>query len=215
MLHSMSYSVTRAALTLLLAFAATTGCVADEPTTAAADVTTLGAAEQARLTRWEQSELARVALERERSAAASDAFMAEWGRRGATSQASAPVVILCDPLPYASAVRTIGSAGGELRIGPHQLTIPAGALASPTVITGEAPVSSAVLVKLSPHGLQFAKQPTLMLSYKHCGRPASLIEKIVYVDDSLRLLEQLSSHDTAVGEVFARIWHFSNYAVAW
>jgi len=215
MLHSTFRSAKRAALTLLLAFAATTGCVADEPTTAVADVAALSAAEQSRLKRQEQSELTRVALERERSAAAYDALVAGWRRRGVTSQLSAPVVILCDPLPYASDVRTIGSAGGELRIGPHRLTIPAGALASPTVITGEAPVSGAVLVTLSPHGLRFAKQPTLMLSYKHCGRPASLIETIAYVDDSLELLEQLPSRDTPAGEVFARIWHFSNYAVAW
>jgi len=210
----MLHSVKRAALTLLLALAAG-GCVADEPTAAGADVTALSAAEQARLRRWEQSELARVALERDRSAAAYDSLVAEWGRRSATPLLRVPAIIHCDPLPYASAVRTIGSAGGELRIGRHRLTIPAGALASPTVITGEAPVSSAVLVTLSPHGLRFAKQPTLMLSYKHCGRPQNLVETIVYVDDRLQLLETPPSRDTPAGEVFAPIWHFSNYAVAW
>jgi hypothetical protein len=126
-----------------------------------------------------------------------------------------PSLIVCNPLPSASDVRTIGPEGGELRIGPHRLTVPAGALQSPVVITGEAPPSTAVLVKFSPDGLRFAERATLTLSYSHCARLPSLRETIVQVDDLLAILEVLPSQDSPAGTVTTRLEHFSNYAVAW
>jgi hypothetical protein len=46
-------------------------------------------------------------------------------------------LLSCSALPYASATQTIGSAGGSIRVGPHTLVVPAGALSAPVAITGE------------------------------------------------------------------------------
>src|SRR5881628_4113320 len=45
----------------------------------------------------------------------------------------------CTPLPTATATQTVGPAGGVIRIGPHALAIPAGALDAPVTITATAP----------------------------------------------------------------------------
>jgi hypothetical protein len=126
-----------------------------------------------------------------------------------------PTLVRCDPLPHASAASTIGAEGGEIRVGPHRLVVPAGALASPTLITAEAPASSEVVVNFSPDGLQFAAPATLTLSYAHCNRPLSLNERIVQVDGLLGILALLPSLDLPSGEVSASLRHFSGYAVAW
>ncbi|MFL5518937.1 MAG: hypothetical protein ACJ8DJ_22495, partial [Gemmatimonadales bacterium] len=63
-------------------------------------------------------------------------------------------LLACDPLPYASASRTIGPEGGTLAIGPHLLTVPAGALAAPVTITADAPVGTVNSVRLYPEGLR-------------------------------------------------------------
>jgi hypothetical protein len=126
-----------------------------------------------------------------------------------------PVPLLCDPLPYASAALRVDSAGGELRIGPHRLTIPPGALAEPTVITGETLGSAAVLVRFSPSGLRFAKPAQLRLSHAHCGPSLLGTGTIVRVDDVLRVLEVLPSQHLPGREIAAPLDHFSNYAVAW
>jgi hypothetical protein len=126
-----------------------------------------------------------------------------------------PALLRCDPLPYASASKTIGPAGGELIVGPHRLTIPSGALDTPTVIHGEAPASTAVYVNLTPNGLRFATPSTLTLSYAHCDGSLSLLKTIVQVDDLLNILAVLPSQDLSTGKVSAQLSHFSNYAVAW
>lgn len=211
----------RAAIMLAVGLTAT-ACVADAPTVPAshdpagvvAPLAAPNAADAQRLQDQERRERARVAVERERSATTYDSLDSARAS-GTLLHALVPGLIVCDPLPYASDVRTIGAAGGELRIGPHRLTIPPGALGSPVVITGEAPVSTAVLVTLSPDGLRFAARATLTLNYSHCARSPSLVETIVQVGDALNVLEVLPSQDTPAGEVSARLGHFSNYAVAW
>ena len=65
----------------------------------------------------------------------------------------------CTPLPYARTEQTVGPAGGTILVGPHRLVIPAGALASPVLITAEAPSDSVNSVRLLPHGLDFAAGP--------------------------------------------------------
>src|SRR5438874_11125729 len=65
-------------------------------------------------------------------------------------------LLACTPLPYAVTQQTVGPDGGTLLVGPHKLTIPAGALSTPVLITAEAPVGTVNSVRLSPEGLTFA-----------------------------------------------------------
>jgi hypothetical protein len=128
-------------------------------------------------------------------------------------------LLACDPLPYASASATIGTQGGTLVIGPHKLTVPAGALAGPVVISGEAPVGTVNSVKLQPEGLQFAagKPAKLTLSYANCPLLGSLLPKrIAYTTDLLGILSYVLSLDDLLGrKVTGSLEHFSRYAVAW
>jgi hypothetical protein len=128
-------------------------------------------------------------------------------------------LLACDPLPYASAAQTIGPAGGTLVIGPHVLTVPAGGLAAPVEITGEAPVGTVNSVRLFPEGLQFAtgKPAQLTLSYANCPLLGSLLPKrIAYTTDLLQILSYVLSVDDLLHKrVTGSLEHFSRYAVAW
>jgi len=129
------------------------------------------------------------------------------------------VLLTCRPLPYASDAKSVGSAGGTLRIGPHTLVIPPGALSQNTVITAQAPSSKYAQVTFSPHGLQFNDRikPVLTLSYSHCTGLLSIIKpKIVYVDNNLKILETLLSLNLSFDKsVSAPLSHFSSYMVAY
>ncbi len=128
-------------------------------------------------------------------------------------------LLACDPLPSASASATIGPDGGVLLVGPHKLTVPAGALAVPVVISGQAPVGTVNSVQLQPEGLQFAagKPAKLTLSYANCPLLGSLLPKrVAYTTDLLAILSYLPSLDDLLGRtVTANLAHFSRYAVAW
>jgi hypothetical protein len=123
----------------------------------------------------------------------------------------------CDSPDLGSVSKSIGRAGGVIEIGPHSLTVPAGALSRPVTITATARAGNNVKVDFQPHGLRFASRAVLRLSYAHCsGRP--LFPKVVYVGDTgglLTILELLPSlNDDSNGRVTARIRHFSGYAIA-
>lgn len=169
------------------------------------------------LERWELGEKARVEAEKQTSLATYDSLKIEWDRvlelyPDGNTGTSGPVY--CDPLGYDANVAIVGPEGGDLSIGPHKLSIPEGALKNRVVITGEMPVSMAVTVRLAPHGLVFAKQPKLTLSYKHCLRPTNYRERVAYTDEWLRPLEFPASRDyTEYGIVAALLNHFSRYAV--
>jgi hypothetical protein len=128
-------------------------------------------------------------------------------------------LLACDPLPYATTTQTVGPAGGTLIVGPHKLTIPAGALAAPTLITAEAPVGTVNSVRLSPEGLTFAagKPATLTLSYANCPLVGQVLPKrIAYTTDLLAILSYvLSVDDLLTKRVSGTLAHFSRYAVAW
>ncbi|HEU4628100.1 MAG TPA: hypothetical protein VFS08_00035 [Gemmatimonadaceae bacterium] len=157
--------------------------------------------------------LERVATARADGRRALDSLQAVWASAGPALQGTTSA-LLCQPRPYDADVEVIGPEGGVLRAGRHTLAIPPGALRQPTVITMEAPVSLAVRVRFSPHGLTFAAAPTLTLSYKGCAVPPDATMSVVYVDEALNILERPRSRDRR-GSVSAEIWHFSDYAVAW
>jgi len=128
-------------------------------------------------------------------------------------------LLYCSPLPYASTTQTIGPDGGTISVGPHTLTIPAGALSEEVEITAEAPSDSVNSVRLFPEGLTFANgdPARLTLSYSNCTLLGRLLPKrIVYTTDLLELINTLPSIDDLLHRrVSAPLEHFSRYAVSW
>lgn len=113
----------------------------------------------------------------------------------------------------------VGPYGGIVRVGPHTLVIPRGALASYTRIRGTAPKGNTVLVEFEPHGLKFSRPTALTLSYRDCDSAGSLLGSVlldvVYVDDKQNVLEILPSLNDLLGRtVTGRVDHFSGYALA-
>jgi hypothetical protein len=128
-------------------------------------------------------------------------------------------LLSCSPLPAASTTQTVGAGGGTITVGPHTLTIPAGALSQDVTITAEAPSDSIRSVRLLPEGLTFAvgKPARLTLSYSSCSLLGSLAPKrIAYTTDLLELLQLLPSIDDLLRKrVSAPLGHFSRYAISW
>lgn len=110
----------------------------------------------------------------------------------------------------------IGPAGGTVRVGPHALYVPAGALDREVTISGHAPAGDIVKVEFQPEGLRFARATTLTMSYRACGLLGSLSYAIVYLDhDDRTILEILPSVPNLFSRTVAgRLEHFSNYAIA-
>ena len=126
-------------------------------------------------------------------------------------------LLTCQPLPYASTTQTVGPVGGMMRIGPHWLVIPAGALPSPTVITAVVVSGPTNAVHFEPEGLQFQQSAYLVMSYANCNLLGSLAPKrIAYTTDALDILEYLRSADNLFArQVTGELRHFSEYAIAW
>jgi len=127
-------------------------------------------------------------------------------------------LLQCSNLPYATATQTIGSEGGTVRVGPHTLTVPAGALSSPVAITGTLVTGRGVnAVHFEPEGLTFARSASLTMSYANCSLFGRLLPKrIAYVSNALDIVSYLLSIDNVLGtKVTGRVDHFSNYAVSW
>ncbi|HEX9581416.1 MAG TPA: hypothetical protein VF970_09965 [Gemmatimonadales bacterium] len=128
-----------------------------------------------------------------------------------------PGLLTCAPRPSDSVTRTIGSEGGVLQVGPHTLSVPAGALVAPVTIMAVAPSETVNQVRFQPEGLHFQQPASLTLSYANCdllGLP--LPPRIAYTTDALAILEYLPSLDHAAAQrVTGELGHFSSYAVAW
>ncbi len=123
----------------------------------------------------------------------------------------------CNPLSPRTEGADIGPWGGELRIGPHTLIVPPGALLQRTRITGRITSDTVNSVQFSPEGLRFVVPAILQLSYANCKRSNPLPMKVVYTsDDLLRLLELIPSQDRKLKQtVVGLISHFSRYAIAY
>jgi hypothetical protein len=111
---------------------------------------------------------------------------------------------------------TIGRYGGVVRVGPHALHVPAGALDRDVTITAVAPKGNFVKVEFQPEGLRFARATALTLSYRDCGLLGSLKYTLVHLDEDDRtVLEILPSvANLLTRSVTGRLDHFSNYAIA-
>jgi hypothetical protein len=119
--------------------------------------------------------------------------------------------------------KTIGSGGGTLSLPKSGLTvsIPAGALSTPTTITVTAPAGDLVGYYFAPHGLQFAK--SVRLTQQLSGTDIGLISRLlnppvaVYFDGPVQptvsALELLNLNISALlGVSTWDIRHFSAYA---
>ncbi len=124
--------------------------------------------------------------------------------------------LLCPTDASYTASKRIGPWGGTLRVGPHTLTVPAGALSADTWITATAPKGSYAEVQFQPHGLRFKRDVTLTISYAQCGllnfRNPPVI---VYADDKRTILEILESTLNRRNEtITGKTDHFSSYILA-
>src|SRR5437870_4927562 len=126
-------------------------------------------------------------------------------------------LLACTPMPTTTATQTVGSAGGAIKIGPHTLSIPAGALGAPVTITATAPSGDVNRIQFQPEGLVFQRSAALTMSYANCNLLGKLLPKrIVYTDDALNILSYLLSLDNLFAKaVTGKLSHFSNYAIAW
>ncbi len=126
-------------------------------------------------------------------------------------------LLKCTPMPTTTATQTVGSAGGVIKIGPHALAIPAGALAAPVTITATVPWDNVNRVRFQPEGLVFRRSAALTMSYANCNLLGKLLPKrIAYTSDALTILSYVLSLDNLFSKnVTGRLDHFSNYAIAW
>ena len=127
-------------------------------------------------------------------------------------------LLKCSALPYDSTSAVIGPLGGSLKIGPHTLVVPFGALAEPTTISATLPQGQGVnAVRFYPQGLQFARSASLTMSYANCNLLGILLPKrIAYTTDGLQILSYLLSLDNLfTKKVTGQLNHFSEYAVSW
>ena len=127
-------------------------------------------------------------------------------------------LLSCTALPYASATKTIGPEGGVINVGPHTLTVPAGALRRNVQITATAPSGTTSHIDFQPAGLEFRVPASVTMSYANCNLFGTLTPKqIAYTNDDLTEIYYylLGSNDLLAKKVTGQLHHFSDYVVAW
>jgi hypothetical protein len=120
----------------------------------------------------------------------------------------------------------IGPSGGTVRVGPHRLKVPRGALKEGVQISGVAPEGAYAQIKFEPEGLNFKRPATLVMSYEGC-RIADTEDdddsnegvvprfQIVYVSEGLEILKVLPTTTNADNETATTsLNHFSRYMLA-
>lgn len=116
--------------------------------------------------------------------------------------------------PYTGSA-TIGFWGGQVKFGPHTLTVPPLALWQSTKITATTIPGDTIAVQFQPAGTKFLLPANLSLDYGHCQNQPTAPLTIDLLDDLLgTILDLLPSLDPGQGKVSAPIWHFSVYAAA-
>lgn len=134
------------------------------------------------------------------------------GSRAYLTSASSKRTFLRCVTPEAMGAALIGPSGGELRVGPHRLIVPAGAVPHPTEISGYVPADSTITIWLEPHGMIFRKPVGLQLDASNCES----IPDVIYVGDAADgATEYIRAEYSALWKtVAAPLDHFSGYAIA-
>jgi hypothetical protein len=134
---------------------------------------------------------------------------------GTVETLSSVELLVCKPQPYVITQKVIDAEGGTIEVGTHTLVIPKGALRKQTTITAEQLYGGTNSVRFGPEGLRFDVAASLTMSYKNC-LVGILPKRIVYTDETLKVLELLRSVDLFNKKaVTSPIDHFSRYAVAY
>ena len=134
---------------------------------------------------------------------------------GTVETLSSVELLVCKPQPYVITKKVIDAEGGTIEVGSHTLVIPKGALRKQTTITAEQLYGGTNSVRFGPEGLRFDVAASLTMSYKNC-LVGILPKRIVYTDETLKVLELLRSVDLFNKKaVTSPIDHFSRYAVAY
>jgi hypothetical protein len=125
------------------------------------------------------------------------------------------------PAPTATATNNVSAAaGGTIRLDGATLTIPPGALAADTAITGQAnaaagyPGADSLRSKgydFGPSGLTFVKPATLSIDVPAGADGASLV--IANLDEKTRTWAPLADSKLSGGAISGSIAHFSSYAL--
>ena len=129
-------------------------------------------------------------------------------------------LLTCTPLAYDSVTTTIGKDGGELRVGPHVLSIPRNSLKQAVTITAVVPASSSNRIRFQPR--EFLREASgsmrLTMSYANCDDGDSLATKqIAYLGGTNSGIKgELDSIDNAATKtVTAPLTARADYAITW
>ena len=125
-------------------------------------------------------------------------------------------LVACNVRETTRGAAVVGPNGGIVRVGPHSLLVPPGALDRNVTISGVAPAGSFVKVEFQPEGLQFARPTALTMSYRSCGLLGSLNYTVVHLDENDRTVLDIlpSVPNLLTRTVTGKVDHFSNYAIA-
>jgi hypothetical protein len=134
---------------------------------------------------------------------------------------SGPSLLACPGLNTQSASAVIGAAGGSLSVGGQVMTVPAGAVPTPTLFTMSVPPGRYMELDIDAAGQEhyaFAKPVSITVDYSRCrGQAIPLSLAAWYIDsESKTLLENMGGVDDRSGRRLTFVTdHLSGYAIAW
>ena len=128
--------------------------------------------------------------------------------------ASTRRLLRCEPSKRYRSDVVIGPSGGTIRVGPHSLKIPAGALSARTRIEAVVPAGPYREIDFKPDGLQFAVPAELVMNYKGCDYIREADVTIVYVANDYTILEVLPASFLTGYKLRSPLNHFSKYMLA-
>lgn len=123
----------------------------------------------------------------------------------------------CTPLEREVATAVIGKRGGEVATSGARLIIPEGALSDDVEFSLTQLGDKSNTIEISPSQIELSAAASLVLSYKNCEKSPSGTYRVVRVDESNNLVENLESvDDPEKDEVITNpvVIHV-RYAVAW
>lgn len=146
--------------------------------------------------------------------ACGDVATAPEGPAFALAPVKPPAFTTCPSHPGEKTSALIGVQGGTLEVGGQVLIVPPGALKTTTLITMETPAGTLRRVEFGPEGLTFLRPAHLIMSYRGCTLAQGARQEVVYVNESLSILETTPSEsDPNSSTIKSRLSHFSGYVL--